>query len=82
MWRLEVRCKCTSGGPVLSDCIAHPSIWSSRSVNWGETVVPPPTEVGAVSDMVLVFVGECVCSRAIRSVGDVEKMHGDGREKE
>jgi hypothetical protein len=61
MWRLEVRCRCTSGGPVLSDCIAHPSIWSSRSVNWGETVVLPPAEVGAVSDMVLVFVGKCVC---------------------
>jgi len=35
----------TSGGPVLSDCIAQPSICSSRSVN----AAPEPAGVEPVS---------------------------------
>lgn len=44
----------TSGGPVFSDCIAHPSIWSSRSV---KVAVPFAVVVAAVpvsfSDMLM-----------------------------
>jgi hypothetical protein len=42
----------TSGGPVLSDCMAQPSIWSSRSV---KVLVLDAAPVSLESDMLVVM---------------------------
>lgn len=48
--------RCTSGGPDLSDCMAHPRIWSSRSENLEEAALLDGPVVSATSLMLIVVV--------------------------
>jgi hypothetical protein len=53
----------TSGGPVFSDCIAHPSIWSSRSVKVAVPFVVVAAAPVSLSDMLMLVMSNVdLCS--------------------